>query len=132
MTLDRLVTESVVHSLFRSLSKSFVHVTQGNLRASSAPWIQIQRQLIFFESTLFRYLDNEPLWDVYQSLVPEVFLLGSLVNGDDEDSSRVSSMCFELWSGFLARSPEKLLMSVKPTLRARLQFHVENTSSWSR
>ena len=126
------MTTGFLQSLFRSLSESFVPVIQGILRVPSVPWVQIEGHLLFFESTLFFHLDDESLWDVYQSLLPEIFLLGSLINEDDEDSSSVSSMCLNLWTGFLARGPGNLLALVKQTLRGRLQFHVESVSSWSR
>ncbi|KAF9652581.1 hypothetical protein BDM02DRAFT_3088924 [Thelephora ganbajun] len=127
-----LVTKNFLQSLFRSLSESFVPVVQEILRIPSAPWAQIERHLTFFESILFRYLDDESLWNVYQSLMPEVFLLGSLTNEGDEDSSSISLICLNIWSRFLAWSPENLLVVVKPTLRARLQFHVESVLSRSR
>lgn len=126
------MTKNFLQSLFRSLSESFVPVIQEILRVPSVPWVQIERHLIFFESTLFRYLDDELLWDIYQSLLPEVFLLGSLVNEGDEDSSNVSSRCLSIWSKFLTRSPENLLVSVKSKLRERLLFHVESVGSRSR
>ena len=132
MILDHLVTNNFLQSLFRSLSESFVPVIQEALRTSSAPWIRIERQLAFFDSALFRYLDNESLWDIYQLLLPEIFLLGSSVNEDDEASLRASSMCLNIWSGFLARNPGNLLVSVKPNLRARLQSCVESAGSRSR
>jgi len=130
--LDRLVTKKFLQSLFRSLSESFVSVIQEILRVPSVPWAQIERQLTFFESFLFRYLDSESLWDVYRYLLPEIFLLGSLITEIDEDSSSVSSICLDIWSGYLARSPENLLVLVKLNLRSRLQFHVESVGSWSR
>ena len=126
------MTKNFLQSLFRSLSGSFVPVIQEALRAPSAPWAKIERQLTFFESTLFRYLDNESLWDVYQLLLPEIFLLGSAVNEDDEASFTASSMCLNIWSGFLARNPGNLLALVKPNLRARLQSCVESVSLRSR
>lgn len=126
-----LLTKGFLQPLFRSLCESFVPIIQETLRVPSVPSVQIERHLIFLESTLFRYLDDEQLWDVYQSLLPEVFLLGSLIN-EDEDSSNASSICLNIWSGFLARGPENLLSFVKPNLRARLQFHVESVVSWSR
>jgi len=129
MVLDRIVTKVFLRSLFRSLSESFVPVIQEALRAPSAPWAQIERQLIFFESTLFRYLDNESLWDVYRLLLPEIFLLGSLANEDDGASLSASSICLTIWSGFLARSLGNLLMLVKPNLRARLRSCVESPRS---
>jgi hypothetical protein len=125
------VTNRFLQSLFRSLSESFVSGIQETSRIPSVPWAQIERQLTFFESTLFRYLDNESLWDVYQSLLPEIFLLGSLTNEGDEGLLGISSMSQNIWSGFLARSPDNLLASVKPNLRARLQFHIESVGSWS-
>lgn len=130
-TPDRFVTKIFLQSLFRSLSESFVHVIQETSHIPSMPWVQIQRKLTFFKSSLLHYLDNESLWDVYQPLLPEIFLLGSFINKDDEDSFSVSSICLNIWSGFLSRSPENLLVLVKSNLRARLRFHAENTSSWS-
>lgn len=126
------MTKNFLQSILRSLSESFVPVIQEFLRVPSVPWAQIERHLIFLESTLFRHLDDESLWDVYRSLLPEVFLLGSLINGDDEDLSNVSSICLNIWSGFLTRGPENLLVSVKSNLRVRLLFHVESVGSWSR
>ena len=123
------MTKNFLQSLFRSLSGSFVPIIQEALHAPSAPWAQMERQLTFFESTLFRYLDNEPLWDVYQLLLPEIFLLGSSVNEEDEASLSASSMCLNIWSGFLARSPGNLIALVKPNLRARLQSCVESVGS---
>src|ERR1700684_1386905 len=78
--LDWFVTESFVQSLFRSLSESFVPVIQQILRVHPAPSDDIERHLTFFQSTLFRYLGEESLWDVYRSLLPEIFLLGSLID----------------------------------------------------
>lgn len=126
------MTTDFLRSLFRSLSESFASVIQEILRVPSVPSVQIERHLVFFESTLFHYLDDESLWDVYQLLLPEIFLLGSLINEDDDDSSRVSSICLSIWSGFLTRGPENLLVSVKSNLRVRLLFHVESVGSWSR
>lgn len=126
------MTKKFLQSLFRSLSESLVPAIQEILRVPSAPWVQIEGCLIFLESTLFRYLDDESLWDVYQSLLPEIFLLGSLTNGDDEDPPRVSSICLNIWSGFLVRGQGNLILLVKSKLRARLQFHVESVGSWSR
>jgi len=130
--LDRLVTKKFQQSLFRSISESFLPSIQEILRVPSASWVQIEGHLIFLESTLFRYLDDESLWDVYQLLLPEIFLLGSLTTGDDEDSSSVSPICLNIWSGFLARGQGNLLLLVKSKLLARLQFHMENVGSWSR
>lgn len=129
---DRLVTRVFLQSLFRSLSESFVPVIQEALSTPSAPWAQIERQLTVIESTLFHYLDNESLWDVHQLLLPEIFLLGSLVNEDDEASLRASPICLRIWSGFLARSPGDLLVLVKPNLLARLQYCVESPGLRSR
>ena len=126
------MTKDFLQSLFRSLSESFVPVIQEPLRVPSVPWLQIERHLFFFESTLFRYQDNESLWDVYQLLLPEIFLLGSLINEDDGGSSSVSSKCLNIWSGFLDQGPESLRVLVKSNLHARLQFHVESVGSWSR
>lgn len=126
------MTKRFLQSLFRSLSESFVPVIQEILCVPSVPWLQIERHLIFFELTLFRYLDDESLWDVYQSLLPEIFLLGSLTNEGDEYSPSVSSICVNIWSEFLARGPESLPLLVKPNLQARLQFHVDSVGSWSR
>lgn len=132
MILDWLVTKNFLRSLFRSLSESFVPNIQKALCAPLVPRAQIERHLTFFQLTLFHYLDDEPLWDVYQSLLPEIFLLGSSIIGDDEDSSSVASKCLNIWSGFLVQSQEDLLVLVKPILCARLQFHMRSVNSWSR
>jgi hypothetical protein len=132
MTLDMFVTEEFLQSLFRSLSGSFVPVIQEILCVPSVPWAQVERNLAFHRSVLFRYLEVESLWDVYQLLLPEIFLLGSLVNEDQEDSSGVSYKCLDIWSRFFTQSPHDLLMLVKSKLCVRLQFHVRSVSSWSR
>lgn len=126
------MTNRFLQSLFRSLSESFVSGVREISRIPSVPWAQIERQLTFFESTLLRYLDNKSLWDVYQSLLPEIFLLGLLPNEGNEDLLGISSISQNIWSGFLARSPDNLLVSVKPNLCARLRFHIESVGSWSR
>lgn len=126
------MTEGFLRSLFRSLSESFVPSVQEVLRVPSVPWAQIERHLTFFQLTLFRYLDDESLWDVYQSLIPELFLLGSLANEEDEDSPNISAECMNIWSGFLVQSQKDLLLLIKPYLRARLQFHVRSVDSQSR
>lgn len=126
------MTKKFLRSHFRSLSEAFVPVIREALLTSFVYWGQIERQLTFFESVLFHYLDNESLWDIYQLLIPDIFLLGSLVNESDEASLRASSMCLNIWSKFLARSPENLLVLVKPNLRVRLRSYVESTGSRSR
>lgn len=130
--LDWLMTKNFLRSLFRSVSESFVPSIQEVLCVPPVTWAQIERHLTFFQLTLFRYLGDESLWDVYQSLLPEIFLLGSLINEDDEDSSNISSKCMNIWSRFLAEGQERLLAHVKPNLCARLQFHVRSVDSWSR
>lgn len=126
------MTKNLPQSIFRSVSESFVPIIQEALCVPPVSWTQIERHLTFFRLTLFRYLDDESLWDVYQTLLPEIFLLGSLINEDDEDLSNIPSKCLSIWSGFLAQSQEGLLVLVKPTLCARLQFHVRSVDSWSR
>lgn len=126
------MSNNFVQSLFRSISESSVLVIQETLSVPSVAWAQVERHLTFFESNLFRYLDDESLRDAYQSLLPEIFLLGSLINEDDENSSSVSSKCLNIWSRFLAQGPGDLLVLVKTKLRARLQFHVRDVGSWSR
>lgn len=102
-------------------------------RVPPVPWAKIERHLTFFQLILFRYLDDESLWDVYRSLLPEIFLLGSLVSDEGyEDSSNISSKSLNIWSGFLTQSQEDLLILVKPILCARLQFHIRSVDSWSR
>src|SRR5882757_6366926 len=132
MTLGWLVTKDFLRSLFRSLSESFIREIREIPGLPSVSWAQIERRLSFFELTLSHFLGDESLWDIYQSLLPEIFLLGSLIGEDDEDLLSVSSICLKIWSEFLTRSPEKLLVSVWPNLRTRLQFHVESVGSWSR
>lgn len=129
---DRLVTQDFLRSAFRSVSESFVPLIQEILSDASVSWVRIERHLIFLESTILRYLDDESLWDIYQSLLPEVFLLGSLINENVEDSSSVSLTCRNIWSGFLTRGSENLYALVKSTLQVRLLFRVENVGSWLR
>lgn len=126
------MTQNFLQPPFRSLSGSFVPIIQGTLCGASVPWVRIERHLVFFESTISRYINDESLWDVYQSLLPEIFLLGSLIDENAEGSLSVPSMCLNIWSGFLARSSENLHALVKSTLQVRLLFLVENVGSWPR
>ena len=126
------MAQDFLRSPFRSVSESLIPLIQETLSDASVPLVRIEKHLIFLESTIFRYLDDESLWDVYQSLLPEIFLLGSLINENAEDSSSVSSMCRNIWSGFLTQGSENLYALVKSILQVRLLFYVENVGSWPR